>query len=82
MAIIVFAKFFTDRYGGSLQKITYLPWVSDALLGTISMCVLIISPVLLRYAWSTERLADGPLRERFVRTCRRINADFPIVFDL
>src|SRR5262249_44127193 len=37
-----------------------------------SIGVLLLSPVILRYVWSTQRLPDGPLRERFSRTCQRI----------
>ncbi len=72
MIVIVFAKHFTDLWRPNITRRTGLPWLSDSILATISLCVLVCAPVMLRYVWSTEPLACGPLRDRFVRTCRRI----------
>ncbi len=73
MTLIVFVKHFTDRLRPELFKLTGLPWLSDALLGLASITVLVLAPVMLRYVWSTEPLPAGPLRDRFVRTCQRID---------
>lgn len=72
MALIVLAKHFTDMLREPLMRSTSLPWLADAILGTFSIGVLLITPMLLRYVWDTEPLPEGPLRERFVRTCARI----------
>lgn len=72
MLLIVLVKYFTDRYEGRLQLATSLPWVGDAMLGIFSACILGFAPVLLRFIWSTEPLPAGQLRDRFIRTCRRI----------
>ena len=70
MIVIVFAKHFTDKYRLDLLK--SLPWMGDAILGVISVLVLVAAPVMLRYVWATEPLAPGPLRDRFERICARI----------
>lgn len=72
MTAIVLAKHFTDLAREPLRLRTGLVWLSDALLGIVSIGVLVASPVMLRYIWSTTPLPPGPLRDRFDRTCRRI----------
>jgi STE24 endopeptidase len=72
MTFIVFAKHFTNLWRGYLQARTTLPWLSDAILGVVSFLVLLVSPVILCYIWATEPLPAGPLRDRFVRICKRI----------
>jgi len=80
MTIIVLAKHFTDqlpdflikRYHPAQKDMALFQWTADALLGTLSVVILAFAPVILRYIWATEPLPAGALRERFVRTCRRI----------
>lgn len=72
MIVVVFAKHFTDHYRLSLLKSTGLPWMGDAILGAVSVIVLVAAPVMLRFVWATEPLAPGPLRDRFERICGRI----------
>ncbi len=72
LVIIVFAKYFTTMYKPQLTRWTHLVWISDSLLGITSAVVLLFSPVILRYVWSTTPLPPGPLRDRFVRICNRI----------
>jgi Zn-dependent protease with chaperone function len=72
MTLIVLAKHFTDLSRAPLTRSTGIGWLSDAILGTVSIAVLALAPVMLRYIWKTEALAAGPLRTRFERTCRRI----------
>jgi len=74
MSMIVFAKYFTDlaRTEAEWPLFTRVPWAADSLLGLVSMCILTCAPLMLRYIWVTEPLPAGPLRDRFVKTCRRI----------
>lgn len=76
MTLIVFAKHYTDGLRGRLTDVTGLPWLSDSLLGVVSVIVLGLAPLLLRYVWVTEPLPAGELRDRFVRTCRRIGLTY------
>ena len=76
MSLIVLAKHFIDLARHDIIRVTTLPWAADAVLGIVSAGVLAIAPVLLRFVWATEPLPAGPLRERFVRTCRRIGLSY------
>jgi len=76
MTLIVFAKHFTDAWRDRLTDLTGLAWLADGLLGCFSALVLGFAPLLLRYIWVTEPLPDGELRDRFVRTCRRIGLSY------
>lgn len=76
MCIIVLAKHIL--YGPMLASLP-LPadgqmrgLILNSALGTVSVFVLVIAPLLLRYIWATEPLPPGPLRDRFVGTCERI----------
>jgi len=46
--------------------------VSDLLLGTAAALVAIIAPLILRHVWVTQRLPDGPLRDRLTSLCRKL----------
>ncbi len=86
MILIVFVKHFTEALkplhpDGSFQPSpllsSWLPvklhaYAADALLGIASFFILLCSPLLIRHIWATRPLPDGPLRRRFVETCRRI----------
>jgi STE24 endopeptidase len=70
MMLIILAKHLTDRYERPLQRWSSLPWAADAALGLLSLGILALTPVLLRYIWSTEPLPAGALRDHFIRTCK------------
>lgn len=76
MSIIVFAKDVIYVYGPSVVPLPrdegIRAMILSTALGTVSVCVLVLAPLMLRYIWATEPLPAGPLRDRFVATCRRI----------
>lgn len=86
MILIVFVKHFTEALKPNQPDGSFLPspllsawlpvklhgYAADALLAVASFFILLCSPVLIRRIWATRRLPDGPLRRRFVDTCRRI----------
>jgi STE24 endopeptidase len=80
MSMIVIAKFVTEWLKGDPVRhreavwpiFAQHQWVADSVLGLASISVLTFAPLMLRYIWATEPLPAGPLRDRFVRTCRRI----------
>ncbi len=76
MTCIVFAKYFTDLLHDDLYEATGIEWLSDSILGTISVIILACAPLMLRYIWATEPLPAGPLRDRFEQTCRRIGLKY------
>ena len=75
MSVIVLMKFFTNMLKPELHR-RHIDWIADSILGCTSFVVLLFSPVILRFAWSTTPLPDGPLRERFVAICRRIGLKY------
>lgn len=76
MCVIVAAKFVINRYLPEWVPLPRSQLVRDiilnSLLGTVSVLVLVVAPWMLRHIWSTEPLPPGPLRDRFVATCKRI----------
>ncbi|MFQ5411794.1 MAG: M48 family metallopeptidase, partial [Phycisphaerae bacterium] len=76
MSLIVLAKHLIYHYADNLitlpSDMVTRGLILNAALGTVSFCVLVLAPIMLRYTWATEPLPDGPLRDRFVATCGRI----------
>lgn len=86
MILIVFVKHFTEALKPWMSDGSFRPsplmsawlpvklhaYAADALLAVASFIILLCSPVLIRHIWATRPLPDGPLRRRFVETCRRI----------
>ncbi|MBX3396104.1 MAG: M48 family metalloprotease [Phycisphaerae bacterium] len=76
MCIILVAKFLIHEYGPRLVTLPPDALMRDIILnsalGLVSVLVLVVSPWLLRYTWSTEPLPNGPLRDRFEKICKRI----------
>ena len=52
------------------------PFLPDLLLGVTAGVVAIIAPVILRYAWVTQPLPPGPLRDRLLALSRRLKMRF------
>lgn len=55
-----------------LHAATGHPYFSDVLLGAAALGVAAIAPAILRYVWATQRLPDGPLRDRLELICRQL----------
>lgn len=86
MSIIVLAKHLIHDYADTLIKwlkelglpieLPIDPTIRglflNTALGTVSVIVLALAPLMLRFIWATEPLPAGPLRDRFTATCRRI----------
>ena len=76
MSIIVLAKHLINNYGDRLvplpNSVILRGLILNTALGTVSVCVLALAPLMLRYIWATEPLPAGPLRDRFTSTCRGI----------
>ncbi|MHC5109676.1 MAG: M48 family metallopeptidase [Planctomycetota bacterium] len=73
MTVILFAAGIANGYENQLMAATRLPFASDILVGTVATIMFITAPMMLRYIWQTEPLANGPLRERLESLCGRIN---------
>ena len=71
MFLILVAREVIAAYDDRLTKLGGRQF-PDFLLGISTACVAIIAPVILRYVWTTQRLADGPLGDRLVGLCKRL----------
>lgn len=69
--LILLARDVIDIYDGLLKR--RHPHLPDILLGTVAGVVALFAPVMLRYVWVTQPLADGPLRDRLLLLCRRLH---------
>lgn len=72
MSLFVLAADLMARYGRSLVRWSDLLWLPEAVLAVVAGAIFVVSPVMLRYIWRTQRLADSPLRDRLEETCRRL----------
>lgn len=76
MLLIVAARDLIFAYEPELQRLTGHPYVSDLLLGCSAVLVAIIAPEILRHVWSTQRLPEGPLRDRLQALCRTLGVRY------
>ena len=76
MSIIVLAKHLIHGYTEALiplpRDVMIRGLLLNTALGAVSVIVLAMAPLMLRYIWATEPLPAGPLRDRFMATCRRV----------
>jgi STE24 endopeptidase len=60
------------RYEDRLGALIRLPHAADLLIGVAAILVAVVAPELLRHVWATERLPDGPLRDRLLAMARTL----------
>ncbi len=73
LTFIVFAYAATHENRAWFVKHTGSPWAPEAILGLTATILFILSPLLLRYIWSTKSLPPGPLRHKLEALCERID---------
>ena len=73
LTLIVFAYAATQENRDWFVKHVGSPWAPEAILGSTATVLFVLSPLLLRYIWSTTSLPPGPLRDRLESLCKRIN---------
>ncbi len=61
-----------DKYSMQLYRWTHFDYAEQAALMVAAGLMFLISPVILRYVWSTRVLPPTALRERLQRICNRI----------
>lgn len=72
MALILLARDVIDRYDARLDRFGMHGFMSDFLLGAAAVIVALIAPEILRHVWVTQRLPEGPLRDRLLLMCRAL----------
>jgi STE24 endopeptidase len=72
MLVIMVASDIVMRYEGVLRRWTQQPYAADLVIGCVAVVVAVVAPEMLRHIWVTQRLPDGPLRDRLELLCRRL----------
>ena len=73
ITMILYASNLTRGYASEIRTWIFdWPYLPDLILGAAALGIFIIAPVLMRHIWTTEPLADGPLRRRLDGLCTRI----------
>jgi STE24 endopeptidase len=70
MALILAARDVIGIYETPLRDV--FPHLPDLLLGAVAGVVAVTAPLMLRYVWVTQRLPNGPLRDRLLMLCRKL----------
>ncbi len=61
----------TDAVGAAFAGSTWADTADSLSSGLVLLAIVVFSPLLLRFIWSTAPLPEGPLRERLEALCRR-----------
>ncbi|MEW6199120.1 MAG: M48 family metalloprotease [Planctomycetota bacterium] len=72
MLLILTAHDIIVLYQVPIARWTRLEAAPDVLIGLAAIAVAIFTPEILRHVWATQRLPDGPLRDRLLRLGRRL----------
>jgi len=73
IALILYVSNLTRGYASQIRRLAFdWQYAPDALLGVVALAVFVIAPLMLRYIWTTEPLAHGPLRSNLEQLCERI----------
>jgi STE24 endopeptidase len=72
MLLILGAHDVVMRYQRPIEQATRLAYAPDLLVGLAALVVALITPEILRYVWVTQRLPDGPLRDRLTQLAGKL----------
>jgi STE24 endopeptidase len=73
MLLILGARDVITIYQRELNAWWGEPIMAELLLGVCAMCVAIVAPAILRRVWVTQRLPDGPLRDRLLELAGKLH---------
>lgn len=72
MLLILVARDVLDHYDARLHRYFRYEHAPEIVLGAATAIVALITPAILRRIWITQRLPDGPLRDRLLLLCRKL----------
>lgn len=73
MLLILGAADVVQLYEDRLQAWLGVQFAPDVLIGAAAIVVAVGAPEILRHVWVTQRLPDGPLRDRLQSLCKRLH---------
>lgn len=72
MLLILGARDVVVLYQREIERTTGVRYAPDVLIGAAALLVAVITPEVLRHVWVTQRLPEGPLRDRLQALARRL----------
>ena len=72
MLLILGAHDVVMRFQRPIERMTNVAYAADLLVGLAALLVAVVTPGILRYVWVTQRLPDGPLRDRLMRLATKL----------
>ncbi|MBK9120975.1 MAG: M48 family metalloprotease [Phycisphaerales bacterium] len=72
MLLILAAHDAIVLYARPIRAWTGLAYAPDLLIGVAAILVAVVAPEILRHVWVTQRLPDGPLRDRLERLATKL----------
>ena len=72
MLVILAASDVVLLWDHEIRALTHQLYAPDILIGLVAVAVAVVAPEILRHVWVTQRLPDGPLRDRLQAICRRL----------
>lgn len=70
MVLMLVARDAIELHKDRLNALGLRGHLPDMLLGAVAVIVAVFAPEMLRHVWITQRLPDGPLRDRLEALCR------------
>ena len=72
MMLILAAHDLIVHYQEEIRAFTRHHYAPDFLVGLAALAVAVVTPEILRWVWDTQRLPDGPLRDRLQLLARKL----------
>ena len=72
MLLILVVRDILEWYDDDWRRRLGFGSLPDLILGAAAVLVAIFAPLLIRYTWMTQRLPDGPLRDKLTRLAAKL----------
>ncbi len=72
LVLMLVARDAIELHKDRLNELGLRGHLPDMLLGAAAVLVAVLAPEMLRHVWITQRLPDGPLRDRLLAMCRTL----------
>lgn len=76
MSLFILASDLMSAYGRQLVSLAGVTWIPELVLAVVAGGIFLVSPVLLRHLWQTQKMEPSPLRNRLEETCRELGLGY------